>query len=228
VHSIARRLPRTFALIVGCCLAMVAAQTATAQVQISEFMAVNTNTNIVDEDGDHEDWLEIENSGVATVTLNGWYLTDDPADLRKWQFPASTPTVSLPTGARLLVWASSKDRKVNAMRLHTNFKLDSGGEYLALVRPDGLTVEHSYPGTYPNPLKYPPQATDVSYGISGGKQWNVLVGPTLNSQWRVKVPQDATDFTNIAGWNTTTGFADAAWVVKGTTVSGGVPKGHWL
>ena len=60
---------------------------------------------------------------------------------------------------------------------------------VALVRPDGFTVEHGY---LP---KYPPQATDVSYGISGGRQWNVLAGPSLNTQWRVRVPQNATEFT---------------------------------
>ena len=40
---------------------------------------------------------------------------------------------------------------------HTNFKLDSAGEYLALLAPDGSTVFE-----YPN--GFPPQLTDISYG----------------------------------------------------------------
>ena len=148
IHSIPR-LPRLF-LLATLFLALLPAR---GQVVIAEFMAVNTNTNIVDEDGNREDWLEVQNTGASTVSLNGWYLTDDHGDLRKWQFPVTTPVVSLAPGARLLVWCSEKDRKANAARLHTNFKLNSGGEYLGLVRPDGLTVEHQYPSTYPVPAE---------------------------------------------------------------------------
>lgn len=211
-------MPRfLFPLLAALCLFAANARSA---VVISEFMAANTNTNIVDEDGNHEDWLELQNNGATTVSLNGWYLTDDATDLRKWQFPATSPTVSLAPGARLLVWASGKNRKASASRLHTNFKLDSSGEYLALVQPDGLTVEHSYGPTFP------PQATDVSYGISAGQQWNVLVGPTLNSQWKVKMPLEAADLTGpMSGWNTSAAYDTTNWASKGTTVSGGVPKG---
>jgi hypothetical protein len=46
-------------------------------------------------------------------------------------------------------------------QLHTNFQLRAGGELLALVRPDGLTIEHVYD-------EYPPQFADISYGLSGG------------------------------------------------------------
>jgi hypothetical protein len=218
------RLPRPSIVFLCCLLACLPA--IQAQVVIAEFMAVNTNTNIVDEDGNREDWLELHNAGTSPVSLNGWYLTDDHGDLRKWQFPQATPAVTLAAGARLLVWCSDKNRKASATRLHTNFKLDSGGEYLALVRPDGLTVEHQYPATYPVPTKYPPQATDISYGISGGRQWNVLAGPALGTQWRVRVPQTEAEFTTtMAGWNTNTAFDAAAWTLKGTVISGGVPKG---
>jgi len=44
--------------------------------------------------------------------------------------------------------------------IHTNFKLDGDGEYLALVRPDGTTVEHDYAPQFPE------QKTDVSCGMS--------------------------------------------------------------
>ncbi|MHA3770243.1 lamin tail domain-containing protein [Verrucomicrobiota bacterium sgz303538] len=211
--------PRTLSLLVSFAVLLASASTVTAQFVISEFMATNTNTTIVDEDGSHSDWIEIQNNGTANASLNGWYITDDPGDLRKWQFPATTPALTLAPGARLLVWASNKDRKLAANRLHTNFRLDGAGEYLALVRPDGLTVEHGY---IP---KYPPQATDVSFGISGGRQWSVLVGPTLTSDWKVRVPQDATDFTTMANWNTDPAFVDTTWATKRTLVSGGIPKG---
>jgi hypothetical protein len=48
-----------------------------AQVIISEFMADNVSSAFVDEDGAHEDWIELQNLGASSVSLNGWYLTDE-------------------------------------------------------------------------------------------------------------------------------------------------------
>ncbi|MFM7803149.1 MAG: hypothetical protein ACKPGK_01455, partial [Verrucomicrobiota bacterium] len=53
---------------------------ASAQVRISEFLASNTRSHpdIVDF-GDYPDWIELENTTAAPVSLAGWYLSDDPA-----------------------------------------------------------------------------------------------------------------------------------------------------
>ncbi len=125
------------------------------RILIAEFMASN-DKSLVDEDGDHSDWLELRNSGTSTVDLGGWYLTDDESDLTKWQFPNTT----LPGGSDLIVFASEKDRAISGEELHTNFKLKAAGEYLALVRPDGVTIEFEYAPDFPE------QLTDTSYGLS--------------------------------------------------------------
>lgn len=131
-------------------------------LRISEFMASNTksktltNTPMVDENKSFEDWIEIHNAGSEAVNLGGWSLTDNPANLRKWTFPP----LSLAAGARLVVWASNKDRTDPALPLHTNFKISSGGGYLALVKRDGVTVAHEWAPSYP------PMPPDVSYGLS--------------------------------------------------------------
>lgn len=124
-------------------------------VVVSELMAVNDST-IADEDGEFSDWLEIHNDGVGAVGLAGYYLTDDAGDLTKWQLPA----VSIPAGEYLLVWASDKNRTNPLMELHTSFKLSGGGEYLALVEPDGTTIAHEY---FPS---FPAQEGDISYGLA--------------------------------------------------------------
>ena len=125
-----------------------------ADALISEFMAVNSAT-LADQDGQYSDWIEVYNPGAAAVNLEGWYLTDDPADLRKWRFPA----VDLLPGSYLVVFASGKNRAVAGGELHTSFKLDGNGEYLALVMPDGLTVSSQYAP------EFPAQRADVSYGL---------------------------------------------------------------
>jgi hypothetical protein len=141
------RLPRSFPAVVLVCAALLALgfHTASAQVVISEFMAANVNTNIRDEDGSSPDWIELHNPGVSSVNLNGWYLTDDRSNLRKWQFPQTTPTVTLAAGARLVVWASEKNRKAAANRLHTNFKLADGGEYGPTASPSSTSIRRLIP-----------------------------------------------------------------------------------
>ena len=55
------------------------------QALISEFLAANSN-GLRDEDGDASDWIEIHNPSGTPALLDGYYLTDDPVDLQKWQF----------------------------------------------------------------------------------------------------------------------------------------------
>jgi hypothetical protein len=173
-----------------------------AGVVISEFVAQNI-TGAIDEDGEHEDWIELYNDGASSVSLNGWYLTDDATNLQKWRFPLTTPVVNLAPGGRLVVWCSNKNRKAAANRLHTNFKLDAAGEYLGLIRSDGFTIEHSYGPTYP------PQFTNSAYGVGNVTTATDLVAETANG--KAKIAASATDFTNnFAGWNNVS-FNDSAW-----------------
>ncbi|MGB7327647.1 MAG: lamin tail domain-containing protein, partial [Rubripirellula sp.] len=126
---------------------------------ISEFVASN-GSSFVDGFGDDADWIEIRNDADVVVELDGYYLTDDAADLTKWQFTAPT---SLNPGEHLVVFASSLDVVDPSGFQHTNFKLSAGGEYLALVAPDQTLLSEFGDGG----ADYPPQFTDVSYGVSG-------------------------------------------------------------
>ena len=142
----------TFALL--CALMSTMAWPAAAQLRISEFMAANTRT-LADEDGSYEDWIEIQNFSAGPVDLNNWCLTDTASSLTKWRFPAT----NLNAGGYLVVFASNKNRRTPGKPLHTNFKLDAAGEYLALVQPDGVTIATEFRPTYP------PQLSDISYGF---------------------------------------------------------------
>ena len=135
--------------------------------RITEFMAVN-NSILADEDGAFSDWIEIHNPDAEPISLAGYHLTDDAANLTKWTFPA----VMLNPGAYLIVFASEKNRTDSAGRLHTNFKLSSDGEYLALVSPDGLTVVSAFAPAYP------PQFGNESFGFAApGASGSVDLNP---------------------------------------------------
>ncbi|NQU21445.1 MAG: lamin tail domain-containing protein, partial [Candidatus Nealsonbacteria bacterium] len=162
---------------------------------ISEFMAINNNT-LNDKDGDDSDWIEIHNPTFATVNLDGWSLTDNAAELAKWQFPA----VALGSGDYLVVFASGKDLADPQGQLHTNFKLDGDGEYLALVKPDATTVAHEYTPAYPQ------QFEDVSYGMS--QELATFLVPELAAVTHL-VPTVAQ--ANVATAWTELGYDDSSW-----------------
>ena len=136
---------------------------------ISEISASN-NSLLTDEDGESKDWIEVYNPSGTTAILNGYYLTDDPDNLRKWRIPNMT----LPSGQRLIIFASGKDRAVAGSELHTNFSLRSGGEYLALTKEDGaemIILSEFDP--------YPRQFEDISWGVfPDGLTYGYFTSPT--------------------------------------------------
>src|SRR5438874_5010063 len=73
--------------------------TTTGTVLISEFMAANART-LLDENGAGSDWIELVNAGNETVSLEGWFLTDQSSNLVKWRLPAT----NLAANARLVVF----------------------------------------------------------------------------------------------------------------------------
>lgn len=128
-------------------------QLLAANLVINEFMASNANT-IQDENGDSSDWIEVFNPTATAVDLTGWALSDNDANLDKWVFP----NIPIQPSEYLVVFASDKDRSTAGQELHTNFKLSSDGEFLALSQPDQTIVSQYAPA-------FPAQSTDVSFGL---------------------------------------------------------------
>ena len=173
---------------------------------ISEIMASNADS-LDDEDGDSSDWIEIAVTCEEPLDLDGWFLTDDASFLTKWRFPA----VTVVPAEYLIVFASDKDRRDAGSELHTNFKLDGDGDYLALVAPDGVTVVDEYAPAYPE------QLTDVSYGPV--RPAEILVGE--GSSVRYHVPMSADDALEDT-W-ADPGFSPAGLLVSGR-LSGRCPR----
>ena len=121
---------------------------------ISEFLASN-NDGLLDEDGDSSDWIELYNPSATPAPLAGFFLTDDEDDPTKW----ALPDVTLAPGEYLIVFASGKNRAIAGSELHSNFSLRAGGEYLALIAPNGVTPITEFAPTYPE------QRDDISFGF---------------------------------------------------------------
>ncbi|MFC1758513.1 lamin tail domain-containing protein [Planctomycetota bacterium] len=124
---------------------------------ISEFVAVN-NASLIDGFGETPDWIEIANPSNEPLILDKFYLTDDPENLAKWRFPGR---LALESGQHLVVLASGRDTIDVAGYPHTNFKLSSSGEYLALSDVDGNVLTEF--GSADN--NYREMRVDISYGF---------------------------------------------------------------
>ena len=104
-------------------------------VAISEVMAANKSF-VADTQGRFSDWIEICNTGSETVNLAGWFLSDDPNEPLKWEFPQ----VMLEPGQRTVVYCSGRDGVIDG-QLHTDFSLAASGETILISSYAGTSVD---------------------------------------------------------------------------------------
>ncbi len=117
---------------------------------INEIIADNKKT-IADGTGEYDDWIEIYNQSDEPIAIGGMYLSDDMNDSVKWRIPQ----VNIPAGGFLLLWADNDEHQGE---LHTNFKLNAGGETVVLFD----TIKN---GNAPiDSIEFGVQQPDISYG----------------------------------------------------------------
>ncbi|MEO7318562.1 MAG: CotH kinase family protein, partial [Chthoniobacteraceae bacterium] len=177
---------------------------------ISEFMADNSAT-LEDEDADSPDWIEIFNGQNATVNLVGWRLTNAPGNHAMWTFPS----ISMAPYTYKIVYASGKNRTIATGQLHTNFTLQKESGYLALVKPDGVTIATEF--------TYGAQYKDVSYGEKGAARTLGYMQPaTPGVKASYGTPQAAGGPAEDVVWSHTGGIITGPTAVTiGTPVAAG-------
>ena len=129
--------------------------TATGGLVVSEVLSDNVTT-VVDWRDEHPDWIELHNPDSQPVSIEGWFLTDDPSEPKKWRIPRGV----IGSGRYFIVFASGLEgEELQGSRLpHASFKLSADGEYLALVTPDGA-IAHALD------VRNTAQRADVSFGL---------------------------------------------------------------
>ncbi len=135
-------------------------------VVINEILASN-DTGATDENDQFEDWIELFNNNDFDVDLSNYYITDDPSNLDKWQFPSGT--IIGPKGY-MIIWA---DEDQGQGPLHTNFKISASGE--AIVLSDASLNEVDL-------VEFGAQTTDMGYArVPNGTGDFVIQAPTYNA-----------------------------------------------
>lgn len=98
------------------------------RVYISEVMSSNKTTAALP-DGSFPDWLELHNAGAEPVELTGYVLR---CGGDSWTFPAGR----LEAGEYAVLWCDGSD-----VEGHCGFSISKEGEALALLTPEGATVD---------------------------------------------------------------------------------------
>jgi CotH kinase protein/Lamin Tail Domain/Secretion system C-terminal sorting domain len=151
------------------------ALSAAGPVAINEIMAVNTKT-VADEKGAFEDWIELYNNSDQSVNLSGWFMSDNPANLPKFELASGT-TIG-PKGY-LVFWADEDG--VDGPN-HCNFKLSAAGEVLFLLNP-ALEIVDS--------LTFGPQTSDKGLArVPNGTGKFVVQAPTYKGNNNVSGLED--------------------------------------
>lgn len=153
-----------------------------------------TDSELLDNAGEAEDWIELYNAGSQAVNLAGLYVTDNLNDRTKHQLQAGTGNeMIVQPGDYKILWA---DEDIGQGANHLGFKLSASGEAVGLYQVDGENIrtidEHVFnaqllAGSFsriPNatgpftftPISTPDALNEIITGIEH-EQWSFSVYP---------------------------------------------------
>ena len=163
-------------------LVMVTSQTALGQgaknIVISEVLT-NNATSIVDEFGQREAWIELENTSYTTYNVRGMFITTDRSVLQPMTAPERIKRMSIipsgeertSMGARQHLVLFGNSSPVQG-KLHLTVQIpDSASVWVALYNGNGVELIDS--------VTVPAMAADCSYA-------------RVNGGWAVKTPEQVT------------------------------------
>lgn len=134
-------------------------QRGQAKVEISEIMSGNAQA-YVDETYGAVDWIELHNAGSASVSLNGWFLTDkyDSMDT-----DCSLPNITLAPDDYCLIFADKAQGKAESRCLP--FGISRDGETLYLYNTAGEEIARLQVPSLEKDVSWA-RRTDGTYGYS--------------------------------------------------------------
>ncbi len=143
-----------------------------SQIVINEYSVSNLST-VVDNYGNYEDWIELYNVGTAITDIGGYFLSDDPDEPTKWQFPEGS---TIQGHGFVRVWASGRN-EVSGSHYHTSFKLSQtkdNTESIVLSDAFGLVLDALQ-------LEITQKGHSRGRMTNGGSNWGIFTQPTPNA-----------------------------------------------
>ncbi len=106
-------------------------------LRINEVMVQNDD-NYVDDYGKHQAWIELYNSTFAPMDISSVYLTNDPAQPKKYPVPLGDVNTEIPPRQHVVFWA---DGEPNKGTFHLSFMLEPGKDnWIGIYDANGITL----------------------------------------------------------------------------------------
>jgi spore coat protein CotH len=148
-----------------------------SDLRINELVTSNDGT-LLDEADDADPWIEIYNPGPGPLSLDGFTLTDDPANPTKWALPSRT----LADGEFLVVWL---DNETSEGDTHANFTVPAANARLLLF---SSAVSNTEPVDALTVTALPAGQSQMRVGLFGST-WEVTAQPTPSAVNRLVTPE---------------------------------------
>lgn len=148
-----------FTLLSGCEMTITPSSNANAGLYINEVVSSNV-LSLADEKLGTPDWIELYNPTDQAINLDGYFLTDNVKNIRKFTFP----NVSIAAKEYLVIYACK-----DGGELCTGFGLSKAGDRLFLS-------DNNY--TMLQDLTIPQLASDISYARSYDGRYGYCAVPT--------------------------------------------------
>ena len=177
-----------------------------SQVVINEYSVSNLD-DFADNYSSYEDWVELYNTNSASFDLSGYYLSDDPEDSLKWQFPNGT---TINGNSFLKIWVSGRD-EVSGGHYHTNYRMSQTKdipESVVLTQPDGIIVEQFQ-------LQLTQKGHSRGRTTNGSGDWSIFTNPTPGNSNTSSTPY--TTYAEKPQMSMEAGFYDSSITVEITS-----------
>jgi Na+-transporting methylmalonyl-CoA/oxaloacetate decarboxylase gamma subunit len=126
---------KLFLAIAGLTLCLTAGAQSQDAMRLNEYLVVNTE-DFQDDFGQHSAWIELFNSSYGTVDIAGCFLSDDPANLKKYAIPGGDLMTKIKPRQHVLFWADGKPYRGT---FHVSFDLENAEEII-FTKGDGKTI----------------------------------------------------------------------------------------
>lgn len=126
---------KTILTVVGLAVAVLAGAQSQGQMRLNEYLVINTD-DFQDDYGQQSAWIEIFNASYGTVDIAGCFLSDDPANLKKYRIPSGDILTKIKPRQHVIFWADNKPFRGT---FHVNFDLSKAQEII-FTKGDGTSI----------------------------------------------------------------------------------------
>lgn len=189
-------MKRFFKILVVSTLCILGAASAGAQgvlnVRVNEVLVIN-ESNILDDYGTHQSWIEVFNTGFERVNIGGCFIgiryanrydADGNKQIKKYYIPKGDPNTQMSTHEYRVFFCEGNDTKGT---YYTNFKLDDDTiDMVILYNSNGKDII----SVFKFPDNYVPVA-DVSLGLIGHDEPESYIFPSFTRKENKELKGDA-------------------------------------